>query len=280
MEIDSFDFWCVCLLSLFLGRVISSYLFPEPAKFLEAYGGCECDNEDYKKFDVIYSRGKRYRRLIQETNSKMPYRYSKIYNATQGVWAHNVAGEDDPQQVWEDNEWDENDALVGFYSDGESDFHNVIFCRPGYAVYVLGEEDKERAEFDYDNTQYRIPPVMLVNLNDAYDGEFMYNKSYPDDNNDTEMSDSSSEESDDSVEDRVHTHIPENQRIINFLYKCRDATDSQYKKNAYDIAIDEIYNYWGLIYPNTWEPCTIGPNIERKIREFLDGIPEDDIINS
>ena len=74
--------------------------------------------------------------------------------------------------------------------------------------------------------------------------------------------------------------FPENQRVIDFLYKCRAATDNQYKKNAYDNAINEIHSYWGKIYPQTWTPCTIGPHIERKIREFIDGIPEDDIINS
>ena len=45
-----------------------------------------------------------------------------------------------------------------------------------------------------------------MNLNNAYDGEFLHNKSYADD--DSEMSDSSSEASDESVEERAYTHIP------------------------------------------------------------------------
>lgn len=283
MEPETFYFWSFCLFSLFLGRAISHCLFPEPAKFLEAYGGCDCDDKDCKKIDVIESRGKKYRRIIQVTYippRKMPYRYSKIYNVTQGLWAHNVAGEDDPQQIWEDNEWDENDALVGFYSDGESDFHNVIFCRPGYAVYVQAEEDKERAEFNFDETKYRVPPAMLVNLNDAYDGGFMYNKSYPYDS-DTSDSDTSDSYSVTSAENRAYTHIPENQRVIDFLYRCRSATNNQYKKKAYDNAINEIHNYCSVIDSSpSWEPCIIGESIARKIREFMDGFPEDDIINS
>ena len=49
METETFYFWGFCLFSLFLGKAISTYLFPEPAKFLEAYGGCECGDEDCKK---------------------------------------------------------------------------------------------------------------------------------------------------------------------------------------------------------------------------------------
>lgn len=276
MEPETFYFWSFCLFSLFLGKAISTCLFPEPAKFLEAYGGCDCGKQECKKIDTVSSRGRRYSRIIQETSFKMTYKYSKIYNVTQGVWAHNVAGGDDAEKVWEDNEWDENDAIVGFYSDDTGDFHNVIFCRPGYAVYVQAEEDKERADFNFDDNQYRVPPAMLVNLNDAYDGEFMYNKAYAEDD-DTEMSECSSE----SDEERAHTHIPQNQQVIDFLYRCRDATDNQYKKQAYDNAINEIHSYWSVINSSSsWKPCTIGESIARKIREFMDGVPEDDIINS
>jgi hypothetical protein len=57
-------------------------------------------------------------------------------------------------------------------------------------------------------------------------------------------------------------------------------TDNQFKKIAYKNAINEFHSYWSVIYPQTWKPCTIGESIERKIREFLIGVPEDDIINS
>jgi len=291
MDMDTTMFWSFCLISLFIGKVVSNYLFPNPGMFLEAYGGCECDQDGCEKIDVIYSHGKRYRRIIQES-SKMPYRYSKIYNATQAVWAYNVAGEDDPKQVWADNDWEENDALVGFYSDDIGDFHNVIFCRPGYAVFVQGEEEKEKDNFMYGDIDLRIPPAILVNLNDAYDGEFLHAKVHPsymdsdEDSDSDEDEDSDDSDSDDSESDedeplkKLRTHIPENQRVIDFLYKCRDATDNKFKKDAYDVAIKEFHSYWNTIYPPTWKPCTIGANIERKIREFLDGIPEDDIINS
>jgi hypothetical protein len=272
METETFYFWTFCLFSLFLGKAISTCLFPEPAKFLEAYGGCECGNEDCKKIDMFESHGKIYRRIIQERSTKMTYKYSKIYNVTQGVWAHNVAGEDYEEQVWEDNEWNENDALIGFYDDDKLDErYKVIFCRPGYAIYVQAEEDKNRADFEFENSHYRIPPAILVNLNDAYDGEFMYNKAYPE-------SDDSSEASDEYVE--VRARVPKNQYVIDFLYKCRRATDNNYKKKAYDNAINEVKDYWSTINSNTWVPYTIGPHIERKIREFIDGFPEDDIINS
>jgi hypothetical protein len=153
----------------------------------------------------------------------------------------------------------------------------------------------------YGDIDLRIPPAILVNLNDAYDGEFLHSKVHPsdmdieedddddcddddcddDDCDDCESDDESDDESE-SCETRVYVYsrIPENQRVIDFLYKCRAATDNKFKKDAYDVAIKEFHSYWSTIYPQTWKPCTIGPSIERKVREFLDGFPEDDIINS
>ena len=287
MDTDTTMFWSFCLISLFIGKVVSDYLFPNPKMFLEAYGGCECGSDGCEKIDVIYSHGKRYRRIIQES-SKMPYRYSKIYNATQAVWAYNVAGEDDPKQVWADNDWEENDALVGFYSDDIGDFHNVIFCRPGYAVFVQGEEEKEKDNFMYGDIDLRIPPAILVNLNDAYDGEFLHAKVHPSYMDEDSDSDEDSEEDSEDDESQCncdddygpHIHADYNNHVIAFLYKCSNATDNKFKKDAYSKAINEIHSYWAEINPVTWKPCTIGESIERKIREFLDGIPEDDIINS
>lgn len=286
-------FQSICLGIVFLRKITSQHICP----ILEVYDGCDCDRDDYTKFDAIFERIKRYRRDIQESY-KMPYRYSKIYNATQAAWAYNVAGEDDPKKIWEDNDWEENDALVGFYSDDTGDFHNIIFCRPGYAIYVQTEDEKEKANFQYGDIKLRIPPVIIVNLNNAYDTDFLHSKVHPsemdmddydseddecDCNDESDDSDSENDESDDSestCETRLYSYILDNQRVIEFLYKCRDATDNQFKKAAYSKAINEIHNYWSPIYPQTWKPCTIGESIERKIREFLDGVCEEDIINS
>lgn len=223
----------------------------------------------------------------------MPYRYSKIYNATQGVWAHNVAGEDDPQQICEDNEWNENDALVGFYSDGESDFHNVIFCRPGYAVYVQAEEDKDRTEFNFDDNTYRIPPAILVNLNNAYDTKFMYSKAYSEEM-DTESDDDDEYESDDDDDEsdevdgliisrkypKLFTCCPENESIIPLLQKCRSNTDNYHKKRAYTRAIIEVLSIDYKLDAKSVNNLEVGESIKRKITEYIMGIAEDDIINS
>ncbi len=281
MDMDTTIFWSFCLISLFIGKAVSDYIFPNPRMFLEEYGGCDCGRDGCEKIDMIDYRGKIYRRInIQESN--MTYKYCKIYNVSKGEWARDVSGGDDAHIVWNTNEWDENDALVGFYSDDVGDFHNVIFCRPGYAVYVQTEDDKDKDVYTIDGTEYRIPPAMLVNLNDAYDTEFVHAKNYPEET-DSDDSDSESDYSDSDEDEplkKLRTHIPENQRVINFLYTCRAATDNEFKKDAYDAAIKEFHSYWSTIYPPTWKPCTIGPSIERKIREFLDGFPEDDIINS
>jgi hypothetical protein len=80
---------------------------------------------------------------------------------------------------------------------------------------------------------------------------------------------------------KMETHIPENQRVIDFLYSCMEATENKYKKDAYKRAINEIHSYWGVIdAPDKWTPQNIGPSIARKIREFLEGFPVEDIIYS
>lgn len=78
----------------------------------------------------------------------------------------------------------------------------------------------------------------------------------------------------------LQTHIPENQRIINFLYRCRRNTDNLYKKKAYDRAINEIHGYWHEVNRYNWKPDNIGASISRRIEEFLLGIPEEDIMMS
>lgn len=108
----------------------------------------------------------------------MTYKYCKIYNASKGKWARDVSGNDNPNVIWNTNEWNENDALVGFYSNDGIDCHYVIFCRPGYAIYVLSS-DEDKATYSTDSKEYRIPPAILVNLNDAYDTKFVHSKNYP-----------------------------------------------------------------------------------------------------
>jgi hypothetical protein len=51
METETFYFWSFCIVSLFLGKAVSSYLIPDSEKFLKAYGGYESDENDYIKID-------------------------------------------------------------------------------------------------------------------------------------------------------------------------------------------------------------------------------------
>ena len=220
----------------------------------------------------------------------MPYRYSKIYNATQAAWAYNLAGQDDPKKLWADNDWEVNDALVGFYSENGGEFYNIIFCCPGYAIYVQTQDEKDKANFQYGDLELRIPPAIIVNLNNAFDTDFLHAKVHPSDMDDGEddamlvanadVCDGNSVCDCQSNENILYSPILENQHIINFLYSCRDNVNSQFKKAAYSKAINEIHSYNAKINRNSWKPCTIGSSIERKIKEFLDGIPESDIINS
>ncbi len=70
--------------------------------------------------------------------------------------------------------------------------------------------------------------------------------------------------------DTLFSHIPENQRVIEFLYRCRDATDNKYKKASYTRAIDEIHSLWETINHSEWKPSSIGPSITNKIGDFLE----------
>jgi hypothetical protein len=247
----------------------------------------------------------------------MSYKYCKIYNVSKSEWAYNVSGNDDADKIWEDNEWDENDALVGFYSDDTGNFHNVIFCQPGYAVFVQGEDEKEKANFEFEDETIRIPPAILVNLNDAYDTEFLHNKVHPsdmdiddddcecdchedEDMNNEDDSDEDDEDSDedededededdeDSDEDKniprkyptLFARCSENDGLIPLLQKCRANTDNVYKKKAYTRAIIEVISINYVLNIDSVYNLEVGESIKRKISDYLYGIPEEDIINS
>jgi hypothetical protein len=80
-------------------------------------------------------------------------------------------------------------------------------------------------------------------------------------------------------EERLISHIPQNQSVIVFLYKCYESADTKYKKAAYQRAINEIYSYWHVIESYDWG--SVGASsIKRKINEFLEGFPEEDILYS
>jgi hypothetical protein len=233
----------------------------------------------------------------------MPYKYRKIYNATTAEWAIDVSGDEDATTIWENNEWNECDALVGFYSDDNGDHYDVIYCRPGFAIYVQSENAKARDTYRMHCDKYRIPPAILVDLNEESDRKFLHLKNYPydedEDDNATEVTDTtdSSDSSDDDdveedeeeeeeeeeeqedagteIEDDSHedeyltTHIALNQRVIDFLYRCQANTNNPYKKEAYSRAINEIYSYWSSIEIDEWEPFNIGASIANRIRKFL-----------
>lgn len=83
-----------------------------------------------------------------------------------------------------------------------------------------------------------------------------------------------------SEEERLVSHIAKNQRVIDFLYRCRENTDNLYKKKAYTKAINEIHSYWHSMEPDNTLYLYGGSSIKRKINEFLEGFPEEDILFS
>jgi hypothetical protein len=233
----------------------------------------------------------------------MTYKYCRIYNVTKGKYAYDVSGDDDVFTIWENNDWDEDDALVGYYTDDNDDYkYDILYCKVGYTIYVLPPKSGSNT-YEMDDNEYRVPPAILINLESESDSEFLHSKNYPD-ISDSEMDcdedeDSESESEDDeeeseqmdceesdteeeNEEELSHTvaDIVQNQPVIDFLERCRSKTNNPYKKQAYTNAINEAYASWAIIdRDNYWLP-NIGPSISRKIREFLEGVPEDDILHS
>lgn len=192
----------------------------------------------------------------------MPSKYSKIYNVTQSSWARfDISGEDNAQKVWNDNKWNQNDALVGFYPDNS---YNIIFCEPGYAVYVLGNYTFDTPDFMFHNQPHSTLPAILINLNDAYDTSFVHHKMYemPADNMEEEK----------FISD-VTTHIPKNQLIIDFLVECVTCFNNTHNKSSYINAINQIGALWSEISEHDLKTLDIESSIKEKIAEVMKEIP-------
>jgi hypothetical protein len=177
------------------------------------------------------------------------------------MWAYDISGGDNAQKVWNDNNWNQNDALVGFYPDNS---YNIIFCEPGYAVYVLGNYSFDKPDFIFHNQPHATPPVILINLNNAYDTSFIHHKLYEmppvDINEERFISD-------------ITTHIPKNQLIIDFLVECVTCFNNQDNKSSYINAINQIGALWSEISKNDLETLDIESSIKDKIAEVMKEIP-------
>ena len=68
------------------------------------------------------------------------------------------------------------------------------------------------------------------------------------------------------IKERLVSHIPKNQRVIEFLYTCYENTQCKYRKKAYTKAIHEVFSYWHEIEP--YAPSN--SFIKRKINTFLE----------
>jgi hypothetical protein len=290
------------VLTLFISIITENYR--KSSKLLVAYGGCDCGGEACKKIEEIFRDGKRYTPLPDcyspVSYSKMSYKFCKIYNVSKAEWAIDVSGNNDPAAIWETNEWDEGDALVGFYSYEDSYFHEIIYCSPGHMIYVQSQESKSKNAYTIGDDKFRIPPAILFDLSRDYDINVLHSKNYPSDNDDDDDSDSSSDssseseeeeeeeeieeeeeeeeeddddgtqiEEDESDEEYLTTHIPLNQRVIDFLYRSLAYATNDYRREAYKRAINEVYSYWSTIDLEEWEPYNIGPKIANKIRDFI-----------
>jgi len=210
----------------------------------------------------------------------MAYEYYMIYNVSKNKYAHNVSGNNDATQIWDDNEWDKNDALIGFYSDDNNDYHFVIFCLPGYAIFVQSEENKSKTNFNFEDKTIRIPPAILVNLNNAYDTEFIHSKINSSDieiheNCNSYIDDGSEDETDeDSIFEfsKIFISCKEHTDIILLLEKYRNNTNNIYKQRSYNNAIIKVINVSYMLNIDSINNLKVGKSIKRKITEYLERI--------
>lgn len=240
----------------------------------------------------------------------MTSKYYCIYNVSRGTWAYNLSGDDDATILWRANNWVEGEALVGFWLGGGQRAYTVIHCPAGHVIYVSGDVERDEPEYHLEESTYHVPIAILVNLNNQFDTKFLRRKGEPAWWGEGSASDCEPEsdcESESMVEEkpvkekrgglsetpqvelpggkRIQASNPTNQTIIDFLYRCYDATSNIFKKRAYARALDYIGSHWADL-ATTHEvsiPCLfpkLSENMIRKICEFLDGVPEEDIINS
>lgn len=215
----------------------------------------------------------------------MAYEYYMIYNVSKNKYAHNVSGNNDATKIWDDNEWEKNDALIGFYSDDNNDYHFVIFCLPGYAIFVQSEENNLKKNFNFEDKTIRIPPAILINLNNAYDTEFIHSKIHSSDIENDEscnshIDDESEDESEDEIEDKdsivefseIFISCKEHTDIILLLEKYHNNTNNIYKQRSYNEAIVKIINISYVLNIDSINNLKVGKSIKRKITEYLERV--------
>ena len=273
---------------------------------------CICDNcmaaevEAEEKIEMPRGVKRKRARTDYTLATTMSSKYYSIYNVSRGAWAQNLSGGDDAAAVCSDNGWNEGEALVGFWLDGEKEEYTVIYCPTGHVIYVSTDNDGDESEYHLEESTYHVPIAILVNLGNQFDTKFLRRKGEPNwwghgsasDCEPESESESESEEEEQPAkkrarvsetlqvkEERIKADISSNQPIIDFLYRCHDATPHPFKRKAYVRVINTINARWENLMSASEDDLphmlpTLSENMLRRVREFLDGVPEEDIINS
>lgn len=112
-------------------KIMEQCNYPNNKMYIEEYAGCDCRQYNCIPLDTIVKYNTTYKRIKK---SNKHYNYYKIYNVTQDKWAYNISN--DIESIKNINNWNEYDALLGFYKDNKYKKYNVIFCRPKYAIFI------------------------------------------------------------------------------------------------------------------------------------------------
>ena len=273
-----------------------------------------CDNcaaEREEKIETPRGAKRKRARTDHTLATTMSSKYYSIYNVSRGAWAQNLSGGDDAAAVCSDNDWNEGEALVGFWLDDEKEEYTVIYCPAGHVIYVSADADGDESVYHLEESTYHVPIAILVNLGNQFDTKFLRRKGEPNwwghgSASDCEPESESESESEEELpakkrarlshqlkqpsapagDRRIVAAVAANQPIVDFLYRCHDATTNTFKRKAYARVLAIIGSYWAdnLTEASEYDLPRLLPalseNMIRKIREFIDGVPEEDIVNS
>jgi hypothetical protein len=205
-----------------------------------------------------------------EIEEDSPVYYEKIYNVTRKRWATHIRGQNNPRVICEDNGWEMNDIIVGFYTFKGVLHYEALHVPDRYVLYMLYSSD----------CTDEYPPIIVIDResNESMDVEISASES-------EDVEEESESESDSSYEDMYV-----NRHIIEFLESCIDyemaGSRNFYKVATYRCAMKYVKELQYRvsdpeevrIWPDTpgWEERFSHGTCD-KIAEFLEGIPVKDI---
>jgi hypothetical protein len=192
-------------------------------------------------------------------------------------WATNISGGNNYEKVWDDNNWEKGDALLGYYFNDDDtinrDCYKVIYSPPDSYIYILAHSDS--------SDSIHVPNTIIVSYKNI---------------SESDLSSDTSTESDAESETCSETDGPFddtsfNDRILNMFLSCvivdERGENNKFKQEAFMKAYNTIKQCTIPIYTMKdiekylhESELVIGEGCLERICDLLDGIPISDIIHT